>query len=266
MGPDAMVGERVVLITGASSGIGYATALTFAREGTHVVVLARRVERLDDLRRAVAALPTPHGDCLPVAADVRDPAALQSAVDEALATFGRLDVLVANAGLGHRGSVVEAEWPDIETLLRTNMDGVLHSVRAAVPAIRRGGRGGHIVVVSSVVYNMVSPYAALYAASKAFASSLSRSLRLELEPDNIQVTDVLVGRTESEFNDRRLGKAGRTGGGVPVMPAEKVADGIVALTQRRRRTVTLRWFDRLIVLGNLLLPDFIGRKAMRQYK
>jgi len=260
------VNERVALITGASSGIGYATALAFAREGTHVVALARRVERLDALRRAVGELPKPHGDCLPVAADVRIFDDLQAAVDEALATYGRLDVLVANAGLGHRGSVVEAEWDDIETLLRTNMDGVLHSVRAAVPVIRQGGHGGHIVVVSSVVYNMVSPYAALYAASKAFASSLSRSLRLELEPDNIQVTDVLVGRTESEFNEKRLGKAGRTGGGIPVMPTEKVAADIVKITHQRRRTVTLRWFDRLIVLGNLLLPDFVGRRAMRQYK
>jgi short-subunit dehydrogenase len=258
--------ERVALITGASSGIGYATALAFARDGTHVVALARRVERLDELRQAVDGLPAPHGNCLAVAADVRVFDPLQAAVDEALATYGRLDVLVANAGLGHRGSVVEAEWDDIETLLRTNMDGVLHSVRAAVPAIRQGGKGGHIVVVSSVVYNMVSPYAALYAASKAFASSLSRSLALELEPDGIQVTDVLVGRTQSEFNDKRLGKAGRTGGGIPVMPTEKVANGIVALTRKRRRTVTLRWFDRLIVLGNLLLPDFIGRRAMQQYK
>lgn len=258
--------ERVALITGASSGIGYATALAFAREGTHVVALARRVDRLDDLRRAIDDLPEPHGDCLPVAADVRLADDLQVAVNQAMTTFGRLDVLIANAGLGHRGSIVDAEWGDIETLLRTNMDGVLHSVRAAVPAIRQGGRGGHIVIVSSVVYNMVSPYAALYAASKAFASSLSRSLRLELEPDGIQVTDVLVGRTQSEFNDKRLGRAGRTGGGIPVMPTEKVARDIVRITHQRRRTATLRWFDRLIVLGNLLVPDFIGRKALRQYK
>lgn len=261
-----MEGQRVVLITGASSGIGYATAVAFAREGTHVVGTARRAERLEALKREIDALPEPHGEFLPVVGDVRESDAVKNAVQQALEHFGRLDVLVANAGVGHRGSLVEADWEDIETLLRTNVDGVLHSIRAAVPAMRESGQGGHILLVSSVAYNMIAPYAAMYAASKAFVSSIGRSLRLELEPDGIHVTELFVGRTETEFNKTRLGKPGRAGGGVPVMSADEVADAIVKASRSRKKTVALRWFDRLILLGNRLVPELVGRLAMKQYR
>lgn len=257
-----MIGQ-VILITGASSGIGYAAALAFARRGDHVAALARRVERLAALEQAVHALPTPHGDLLPLAADVRDSAAVQAAVAQTIDRFGRLDVLIANAGLGHRGPLVDAEWQDIDTLLRTNLDGVLHSIRAAVPVMR----GGHIVMISSVVATMTAPYTALYAASKAFVSSLARSLRLELAGDGITVTDMLVGRTATEFNDKRLGKGQRASSKlVRSMSAEQVAEAIVRACDRRSRRVILRPIDRLILLGNLLAPGLIGRLVVKQYK
>lgn len=260
-----MSARPVVFITGASSGIGYAGALAFARQGYDVVGTARRADRLSALEAEIAALPQPHGDFLGIAVDVRLADDLSSAVQETLTRFGRLDVLVANAGLGQRGSITDSDWADLETLLRTNIDGVLHSIRGAVPAMRQSG-GGHIILVSSVVANMTSPYAAAYAASKAFVHSIGRSLRLELEQDNIRVTEMLVGRTETEFNDKRLGKAGRTGGGIPVMPVEKVATAIVKASRGRRHTVALRWIDRLILMGNALVPGVVGRLAMKQYK
>lgn len=257
--------KRVAFITGASSGIGYAAALAFARQGVHVAAVARRAERLAALEQAVKALPPTHGDFLPAAADVRDAAAMQEAVRQTVARFGRLDVLVANAGLGHRGSVVEADWDDLETLLQTNINGVLHAVRAAVPAMRQTG-GGHIIIISSVSHNLVSPYAAVYAASKAFVSSLARSLRLELEADHIRVTDFLVGRTATEFNENRLGEGKRTGQGVPTMSADRVAAAIVRVVGTNQKTVTLRFFDRLVIWGNILAPGIMGRLARRQYR
>lgn len=260
---------RVALVTGASSGIGFALALAFARRGVHVVGTARRGDRLQALGTQIAALPQPHGDFLPVSADVRDATAMYNAVEQTRARFGRLDVLVANAGLGQRGAVVDSDWAHIETVLRTNIDGVLHTVRAGVPLMQTSG-GGQMIIISSVVYNMVGPYAATYAASKAFVSSLAHSLRLELRSDHIVVTDVLVGRTETEFNDRRLG-APRTSKGsgitrVPVQNADDVAERIVALVGKNRRSAALRWYDRLLVMGNALVPDLIGRLSMRQYK
>ena len=201
----------------------------------------------------------------PVVADVADAAAMEAAVEQTVEHFGRLDVLVANAGVGHRGAIVEADWADLETLLRTNIDGVLHSVRAAVPAMRQSG-GGHIVTISSVAYNIVAPYAAAYSASKAFVTSLAHSLRLELEDDAIWVTDVLVGRTETAFNEKRLGAGGRRQSRIPTMPPERVAGAILRATQQRKKTVVLRLFDRLVLLGSLLLPGLVGRLARRQYQ
>lgn len=258
---------QVVLITGASSGIGYATALAFARRGAHVAVTARRTERLVELEQAIAALPAPHGDCQTFAADVTDAEAMQSVVAQTVERFGRLDVLVANAGVGQRGALADSKWDDLDAVVRTNVDGVLHSIRAAVPAMRQSG-GGHIVVISSIVYNMITPYAAIYSASKAFVSSIARSLRYELEPDHITVTELLVGRTKTEFHQRRLGSAGYADKAprIPVMSAEQVAEGIVRATERRSKTVVLRWFDRLILLGNLLVSDYVARRAMRQYR
>lgn len=260
---------RVVLITGASSGIGYATALAFARRGIHVVGTARRADRLQALGAEIAALPAPHGEFLPVAADVRDATSMKAAVFAALENFDRLDILIANAGVGQRGSITDSEWDDLAVLLRTNIDGVLHSIRAAVPALRESG-GGHIVVVSSVTYAMVSPYAAVYAASKAFVSSMARSLRLELEADHIHVSEMVIGRTESEFAQKRLGASGYAeqakASRIPRMSAEQVAAGIVDAVEQERKTVILRPFDRLLLLASRLAPGWVGRRAMKQYK
>lgn len=255
--------RKVVFITGASSGIGRATALALSHEGYAVVGTARRKERLEELASEINTAET--DQFLPLACDVRDRASVQAAVDAAITHFGRIDVLIANAGIGHRGSLIDANWDDLETLMRTNMDGVLHSIRAAVPHIRQQN-AGHIVLISSVTYNMTAPYAAIYAASKAFVSSLGRSLRMELEHDNIHITDMLVGRTQSEFDRKRLGQGGRSSAGLRVMAAEDVATAIVNVLHKPRRAVAIRWIDRLILLGNALVPDLIGRRSMRHYK
>ncbi|MBZ0297343.1 MAG: SDR family NAD(P)-dependent oxidoreductase [Anaerolineae bacterium] len=255
----------VAFITGASSGIGRAAALEFARQGIHVAGIARRSQRLSELEAEINQLPAPHGEFLGVVADVTDPSSLADAVAQTVERFGRLDILVANAGLGHRGVMVDAEWHDLHTVLQTNIEGVLHSIRAAVPAMRQNGEG-HIIIVSSVSYNLTSPYTSIYAASKAFVSSLANSIRLELAPEHIAVTDILVGRTETEFNERRLGEGKRAGQGVPTMPAGQVAQAIVKAAQHRPRRVILRLVDRLIIWGNILVPGLIGQLAKRQYR
>lgn len=257
--------QQVALITGASSGIGHDVALAFARKGIHVIALARRSDRLNVLEREFQALPEPHGDILAIVADVQEPDALKSAANRALGRFGRLDILVANAGIGYRGDLVNGSWTDIETVLRTNIDGVLHSIRAAVPAMRQNG-GGHIVIISSVAAHITMPYAAVYAASKAFVSSIAGSMRLELEDDHILVTEMLVGRTATEFNEKRLGKKGRTGSGIPTMHASEVANAIMRAIERRQKRVFVRLFDRLLLWANALAPNFVGRRALKQYK
>ncbi len=259
-----MTDNRVVLVTGASSGIGYATALAFARRGLNVVGTARDAARLQGLADAIKPLP---GKFLPVAADVRDEGDMNRAAQRAVEEFGRLDIIIANAGLGQRGAMIDADWADLSTLIHTNIDGVMLTLKAGVPHLRQN-KSGHIVLVSSIVFNLVSPYAATYAATKAFVSSLARSLRFELKPYNIRVTDLRVGRTATGFDDNRLGEGKRKSSGrLPVMSAEQVADGIVRVTlDKPQDTVALRWIDRLIVLGNRLFPNWIGSLAARQYK
>lgn len=257
--------EKVVFITGASSGIGRATTLAFVKAGYQVAGTARREDKLQALQDEINNLSTPHGEFLPLTDDVTDASSMQSATARTIEVFGRLDILVANAGVGHRGTVVDSDWDGLETLLRTNIDGVLHSIRACVPHMRKTG-GGHIMTISSVTFNLVSPYAATYAASKAFVSSMANSIRVELEPDNIKVTDFLVGRTQTEFNEKRLGDGARSGGGLPTMTPEDVAEAIVKAVKSPKNTVILRFFDRLIVWGNRLVPSIIGALAKRQYK
>ncbi len=257
--------QKVAFVTGASSGIGQATALALARANYHVTGVARRMERLNALVSEVNALPAPHGEFLGIAGDVTEPDSLQAAINETVERFGRLDILVANAGLGQRGPMVDTAWADLETLLRTNIDGVIYSIRTAVPAMRANG-GGHVFVISSVVWNMVSPYAASYAASKAFVSSMAHSLRFELDRENIYVTDVVVGRTATEFDEKRLGGKLQSSQSIPVMPPDRVAEAVLRALEHPRRTVYPRLLDRLAVWANVIVPDVVGRFAARHYR
>ncbi len=257
--------RRAVFITGASSGIGWAAALAFARAGYDVCGMARRAERLTRLKAEIDGLPSPHGDFLAAVGDVRRADDVAGAVERTLERFGQLDVLVANAGIGQHGALVDADWEHLETVLRTNIDGVLHCARACAPAMRSAG-GGQIMVISSVVAGVHTPYTAVYAASKAFASSLAGSLRLELEADGISVTNVLVGRTATEFNHNRLGSSQGVRGRLPTKSAEEVASALVKAAEREPRRLVLSIFDQLVLLAGALAPGVMARLAKQQYK
>jgi 3-hydroxy acid dehydrogenase / malonic semialdehyde reductase len=254
---------RGIVITGATSGIGRATALLFAALGDRVAALGRRTDRLESLQREAEARDLP-GRILPLTADVTDPGALRRAVAVALAEFNRLDVLVANAGVGFRGPLVEAQWDDIQAVLRTNIDGVIHSVRAVVPALQ-AGQGGHIVLISSVVGPVPAPYASVYSASKAAVDALGRSLRTELKPDNIRVSVLWVGQTETEFAAQRRGQPGKVASRWPTMTPEQVAGGVVRALERNPRVTTLRWIDGLLVWVGRRFPALMDRLLARIY-
>ncbi|MEV6030079.1 SDR family oxidoreductase [Nonomuraea sp. NPDC052116] len=187
---------KIVLITGASSGIGQATATRLAREGHHLVIGARREDRL----AAVAEDIRNEGGSVEVRRlDVTDRADVTRFVDTAAKQHGRVDVIVNNAGvmpLSRLDSLLVDEW---ERMIDVNVRGLLHGIAATLPHFQRQG-GGHFVTVASIGAHQVVPTAAVYCATKYAAWAITEGLRQELDP-SIRVTTVSPGVVESELAD-----------------------------------------------------------------
>lgn len=216
---------RRALITGASSGIGAATARALAALGAHVTVVARREERLASLRDELGP-----ERCEVRAADVRDAAAVA-----ALFEGDGHDIVVANAGLALGvASIQDGSTDDWSTVIDTNVKGVLHTVRAALPGLRSRGRGD-LVVLGSVAGRQVYPGGNVYNASKHAVKAIYEALRLDNIGSGIRFTTVDPGLVETEFSLVRLGdpEAARAAyaGMTPLTPAD-VADAIAYAVTR----------------------------------
>jgi len=188
----ARLENQVVMITGCSSGIGRALVREFARQGHRVLATARSPESIEDL----------NGETIRTAQlDVTDPASIERAVDGALDLFGRIDIVVNNAGYGLIGPVAELDLDELRTQLETNVVGVVAVIRAVVPQMveRRSGR---IVNIGSVSGVTATPFSGAYCASKAAVHLISDSLRMELAPFGIRVITVQPGAVESRFGER----------------------------------------------------------------
>lgn len=197
--PDAQgaaAGRKVVVVTGASSGIGAATALRLAADGHHVVLGARRLDRLiglaDQIRRS-------GGTAQAAWLDVTDGDAVRALVDAVVAEHGRLDVLVSNAGvmpLSRLDALLVHQW---RQMVDVNVFGLLHGIAAALPHFTRQA-SGHFVTVASVGAHQVSPTAAVYCGTKYAAWAITEGLRQELDP-GIRVTTISPGVVDSELAD-----------------------------------------------------------------
>ncbi len=186
----------VVVITGASAGIGRATAVRFASEGAALVLAARSQERL---QRLAERLEQRFGvDTLAVPCDVRQREQVDALVEAAIASFGRIDVLVNNAGYGLYGRIEDTPEAAFRDVLETNVLGVHHAIRAVLPHMRCQG-WGHIVNVGSVVGKRSWPYHGAYAASKFALTGLTQALRGELAGSGVSVTLLLPASTDTEF-------------------------------------------------------------------
>ncbi|MDH6538636.1 SDR family oxidoreductase [Streptomyces sp. SPB4] len=187
---------RAVAVTGASSGIGEATARRLAADGYRVLLGARRTDRLE---RIVAEITEAGGEAAFRRLDVTDAQDTRAFVDAALGAYGRLDALVNNAGLMPLSPMDALRTDDWDRMLDVNVRGVLHGIAAALPPMRARG-GGHIVNVASVGAYEVSPTAAVYCATKFAVRAISEGLRQE-SAGGIRVTLVSPGVTESELAD-----------------------------------------------------------------
>ena len=195
---------RVVAITGASSGIGRATALRLARDGAAVVICARRADRLDAVAAEIAAA---GGTVLPMVADVTSAADMDRLVARGIERFGRLDVMMCNAGFGVAGAIDEVPPDQMQRLLDINYTGTYHATRAALAVFRRQ-QSGHIIIVSSIVGKRGVPYMGAYAATKFAQAGLAECLRAELIGTGIHVSVVFPVSTESEFFDVMANETG----------------------------------------------------------
>ncbi|MDQ7984631.1 SDR family oxidoreductase [Pseudomonas sp. G34] len=186
--------EKVVLITGASSGIGEGCARLLAEKGARVVLGARRVERLEQL---VADIRTAGGQAIARRLDVTDAADVQAFADAAMAEYGRIDVLLNNAGVMPLSMLEALKLDEWNRMIDVNIRGVLHGIAAALPVMQKQ-RSGQIINVASIGAYRVSPTAAVYCATKYAVRAISDGLRQEVGGD-IRVTLVSPGVVESEL-------------------------------------------------------------------
>ncbi|HTA93689.1 MAG TPA: SDR family NAD(P)-dependent oxidoreductase [Polyangiaceae bacterium] len=186
---------KVALVTGASSGIGEATALALAQANMRVAVAGRRVERLTAL---VDRITTAGGQAFAVPADVSIEAQARALVEQTRSHFGQLDVLVNNAGLMLQGMIDGADTEEWRRMIGVNLLGLMYVTHAALPVMKAQG-AGHIVNLSSVAGRIANPRVAVYAATKFGVCAFSEALRREVKKDGIRVTVVEPGIVATEL-------------------------------------------------------------------
>jgi len=219
------IGGKTVLITGASSGIGEATAIRLAASGASVVLSARRADRLDAL---VARIEADGGRAAALASDVINRSDMQALAALAMERFGSIDVLINNAGVMPISRLDVYDIDGWDRTIDTNIKGVLHAIAAVLPHMK-AQRSGHVITISSVAGHKINGGSAVYAASKHAVRVISEALRQEVTRDGIRVTIVSPGATASELFDKILDPASqqRLAGAADIaLPADSVARAI----------------------------------------
>jgi short-subunit dehydrogenase len=249
---------RVAIVTGASSGIGEATARELASRGAAVVLASRAAEKLEALEREILGS---GGRALAVKTDVSHKDSVEAMVAKAVEAFGSLDVLINNAGLGLSGRVAQLRAEDLRHVFEVNTIGPLNCIQAVLPQM---GRGGRIINVSSVVGRRAVPKVGGYCATKFALNALSDALRVEIADRGITVTSVYPGTTRTAFreNSRRTGDEKRGWRPKGVAP-EKVAKKIADAAERGPRDVYVTLPDRLYIMITTLLPGPTDRLLSR---
>lgn len=252
---------KAVLITGSSSGIGRMTSLALANAGAQLALVARRADRLAAVVKEVGAR---GGTAEMFPCDVTVPEAVEAAVQGCLSRYGRIDVLVNNAGAGFFATIEQTTVEDLDAVLAVNLKGTFHGIRAVLPVMRRQ-KAGHIINVASTAGRRGSPYVGAYCAAKFAVVGLTESLRTELTGSGIQVSLFCPGATQTEFFDaarrRTAHHRGRVG---PVESAERVAERLVDLIRRPRAEVLAQPVRRkLFLMLNLIAPAVVDRLVAR---
>jgi short-subunit dehydrogenase len=244
------------LVTGASRGIGRAVALAAAAKGARVGLIARSE---DDLK---AVLADAGGNGAIAVADVADPGELAAAIASLEAELGPVDVLVANAGIGAYGAFADLSAEELDQIVRVNVLGTAHAIRAVVPGMI-ARRRGHIVTMGSIAGRIGSPFEAIYSATKFAGVGLTEALVVELEPYGIGVSMIQPGPVATAFGEAR-GHPYDRARPKPV-PAEQVASAVIRAVESGKHEVYVPSAFRPAVVIRHLLPPFFRWGTRRSF-
>jgi short-subunit dehydrogenase len=250
----------IAVITGGSAGIGRATAERLARNGASVVITARRAEPLAEV---AAGIMREGGKVLPITADVTDADAMTSVVDATVSEFGRIDVMVCNAGIGFHGRLADTPPDAAEKLVRINLLGTIHAARAAAVVFHRQG-AGHLIAVSSVVGLRGVPGGSVYSATKAAQKAFIESVRSEWRGTGLHASVVFPISTRTEFRAAMARDFGQAVEGLgPRQDPDLVAAAIERCIQSPRAEVYPYWPTWWLGFANTLAPSLVDRLMQR---
>ncbi len=256
--------KRIAIVTGASSGIGAATAMALARRGYTVVLSARRADKLEDVARQCRRV---GGEAKALVTDVTREDQVEALVTGTAAEFGRLDVMVNNAGRGLFARVIETTDQEMRDIFDVNFHGLFYGSKAAAEVMARQ-RHGHIFNVSSVIGKRGTPFHAAYCATKFAIVGLSDSLRVEMKPYRVRVTTVCPALTDTEFfQQSHRGSAAKgtfqtVKGGLT--PARVVGERIARAVGSNKPEIVITFGGKLLVLVSALCPRLVDW-GMRKY-
>ncbi|MFZ0062620.1 MAG: SDR family NAD(P)-dependent oxidoreductase [Pyrinomonadaceae bacterium] len=239
--------DKTVMVTGASSGIGRGLALELSRRGAKLGMIARRAEKLAELVREIEAT---NGKAIALPADVMEVNSLAAAATQLRSTFGPIDVLIANAGVGATVDAAELKGSTVAGVLNVNVLGAANSVEAVVPEMVQRG-SGQLVVISSLAAYRGLPKSAAYCASKAAVSAFFESLRLDLKPRGIDVTIIHPGFIKTPLT------AGRHAQMPFLMELEDAVQKIISAIEKRKKSYAFPWQLASIVRAGMIMPNFM---------
>ena len=247
---------RVAAITGGSSGIGLACAEHLAREGVAVVLGARRVALLESTADRIRAA---GGRAAIVQMDVTREADVQALVGAATREFGRLDIMICNAGFGYYGTVEDTPPDVMQRMMDVNYMGTFHGARASLPVFR-AQNSGHLVFISSIVGRRGIAFMGGYSATKAAQAGLAESLRTEFAESPIEGSCVYPISTRTEFLDAMARDFGHSISGLgPKQSVDDVARAVVRCIRHPRPEVYPHTLSRALAIMNVLAPRFTDR-------
>jgi short-subunit dehydrogenase len=246
--------DKVVIITGASTGIGRAVALQLARKKAKLVLAARSTEKLYQLQIEIERL---GAECMVAPSDVRNQVCIDHLIEGTVARFGGIDVLINNAGYGLWGVVEKLPMDEIRSVFETNLFGAIAVAKAVIPEMKKRG-GGQIINVESVVALRSLPGSGAYCATKHALHAFSEAMRSELAPHGIHVCSFCPGITRSDFSKNRVEIDFHTEFSKTLsMSSERCAEIMIRAIEWRRRQVVTTWSGKLLHLMQRLSPRMV---------